>query len=384
MNDAQEIKTIHREAMEKTDHALEARQRGEVAVEAQLLREAFDLESKAAKLASGLSEPTRSVLLRSAASLALDCNLLVEAEKSICVALAGDPPNEIAEELRDLLEQVNFKRHLRLRGITLQAGEIQMSIAGRAVGYGIARADAFTDRVEKTERLLYRTVERTRRMPFRERGMPDRAVRGNFELYLSVPRAASFAVTFRVGGSEQLNLFGLSNAEQVIDELLECLDIFNHGDEAQLKGRITEEPYYRNFVGLARGIAPDGEEVDLVGFTTVRRGEVREVALKAGKSLGTSLAADLSVLKPSSSQQESVIEISGVLKYADSLKEGKDKIQILDVSNVPHSIVVPPGMMSDIVKPLWETDVTVTGILRGKTITLQNIRPRSSEASETR
>jgi len=174
MNDAQEIKAIHREAMEKTDRALEARQRGELSVKAQLLREAFDLESRAAKLASGSAEPNRSVLLRSAASLALDCNLLVEAEKSICTALAGDPPDEIAEELRDLLEQVNFRRHLRLRGVTLQPGEIQMSIAGRAIGFGIAKADAFTDRVEKTEKLLYRTAERTRNMPFRERGRPEK------------------------------------------------------------------------------------------------------------------------------------------------------------------------------------------------------------------
>src|SRR5271156_6731009 len=61
-------------------------------------------------------------------------------------------------------------------------------------------------------------------------GCRPKAVRGGFELYLSVPRAASFAVTFRVGGSDQLNLFGLSNAETVIDELLECLDIYNRGD----------------------------------------------------------------------------------------------------------------------------------------------------------
>lgn len=48
MSEAHEIKTIHREAMAKTDNALEARQKGDVAIEAQFLREAFNLESKAA------------------------------------------------------------------------------------------------------------------------------------------------------------------------------------------------------------------------------------------------------------------------------------------------------------------------------------------------
>lgn len=321
--------------------------------------------------------------MRSAASLALDCNLLIEAEKFVCEALVGNPPDEIADELRDLLEQVNFKRHLRLKGVTLQSGEIQMSIAGRAIGLGIAPADAFTDRVDKTEKLLYRTAERTRRLPFREHGRPEKSVREGFELFLSVPRAASFAVTFRVGSNDQLKLFGLSDAETVIDELLECLDIFNRKDEAHLRQRISEEPYYRNFVGLADSIAPDGDRVDLVGFTTVRRGEVREVALKAEKSAGTSLSAELDVLKPRAPQPENTIEISGILKFADSLREGKNKIQILDTSNVRHSIVVPPGMMSDIVKPLWETEVTVKGLCKGKTVTLLNIRPSSSGKSET-
>jgi hypothetical protein len=35
---------------------------------------------------------------------------LREAERLIAVALSGDPPDEIAEELRDLLEQVYFDR----------------------------------------------------------------------------------------------------------------------------------------------------------------------------------------------------------------------------------------------------------------------------------
>jgi hypothetical protein len=48
-------------------------------------------------------EPTRSVLHRSAAALALECSELREAERLIGRALAGNPPEEIANELRDLL-----------------------------------------------------------------------------------------------------------------------------------------------------------------------------------------------------------------------------------------------------------------------------------------
>jgi hypothetical protein len=74
------------------------------------LLQAFDRERQAAdRVAGDVSlEPTRSVLHRSAASLALECGALREAERLIATALSGDPPEEIAEELRDLLEQVYF------------------------------------------------------------------------------------------------------------------------------------------------------------------------------------------------------------------------------------------------------------------------------------
>ena len=54
----------------------------------------------------------RSVLHRSAASLALNCEEYRLAEKLLAVGLAGDPPAEIADEMRDLMEQVYSHREL--------------------------------------------------------------------------------------------------------------------------------------------------------------------------------------------------------------------------------------------------------------------------------
>jgi hypothetical protein len=48
-------------------------------------------------------EPTRSILHRSAATIAVECSLLREAERLIGRALSGNPPADIADELRDLL-----------------------------------------------------------------------------------------------------------------------------------------------------------------------------------------------------------------------------------------------------------------------------------------
>jgi hypothetical protein len=156
MNDVSAIQALHRNAMDRTDVALLAQRRGDAAEALLQFREAFELERRAARsLADDYdAEPSRSVLLRSAASLALDAQLTSEAEKLACTALAGNPPAEIAEELRDLLEQIHFQRHLELRGITLEQEEMQLSIAGQDVGFGIAPTETFLERVEHTQKLL--------------------------------------------------------------------------------------------------------------------------------------------------------------------------------------------------------------------------------------
>lgn len=138
-----EVRKLHDEAMALAEMASVAKLRGDLEQAGKLLRQAYGKESKAAELITHeLSlEPTRSILFRSAASLAIDCNELREAERLIATALSGNPPAPIAEELRDLLEQVNFSRHLDLRGITLAPEELQMSIAGRTIGVGMAPSE---------------------------------------------------------------------------------------------------------------------------------------------------------------------------------------------------------------------------------------------------
>ena len=115
------IKQIHRQAMELSDLALLERMKGSPEAAARYLQSAYELESEAADtLLNELgAEPSRSVLYRSAATLAKDCGRLAEAEKLVHRALAGNPPADIADELRDLLEQITFQRHLELRGVKL-------------------------------------------------------------------------------------------------------------------------------------------------------------------------------------------------------------------------------------------------------------------------
>lgn len=105
-----DISTLHNEAM---DIAL----RGDIAAKASdpaseesiaLYTEAFEKEREAALLADFMQdpEPGLSILYRSAASLAIQCGRYREAEQLIAKALSGNPTEEIARELRQLLQNI--------------------------------------------------------------------------------------------------------------------------------------------------------------------------------------------------------------------------------------------------------------------------------------
>ncbi|PZD73109.1 hypothetical protein C1752_02747 [Acaryochloris thomasi RCC1774] len=101
----QDVETLHKESMELVDLAVLARRQGEKNRVVELARAAFEKERAAADLVADQFdlEPTRAVLHRSAAALAIASGAFREAERLIGRALAGNPPNDIAEELRDLL-----------------------------------------------------------------------------------------------------------------------------------------------------------------------------------------------------------------------------------------------------------------------------------------
>ncbi len=122
-----QIQMLHQQAMDLAAAAAVARLRGAIEQAAQLTRQAFEQETQAAALiASNLdAEPTRSVLYRSAASLAIECGELRAAERLIATALSGNPPPEIAEELKDLFIQINLSQYLKRQGINIDINELQ-------------------------------------------------------------------------------------------------------------------------------------------------------------------------------------------------------------------------------------------------------------------
>lgn len=104
-----QVRDLHNRAMASADEGDSAKRQNDLQKAQLHFRQAFELEAQAAKLVGLDEEPTRSVLLRSAAWLALECDEIREAERLAALGLVGNPPPEIAEELREVLEKVRIE-----------------------------------------------------------------------------------------------------------------------------------------------------------------------------------------------------------------------------------------------------------------------------------
>jgi hypothetical protein len=109
-----QINELHERAMTLAEAAIIAHTQGDAATSRKRFQEALNLAIEAAAFMAPLvdEEPMRSILHRSAGSLALNCQQYRIAEKLLAVGLAAEPPSEIADEMRDLLEQVYAHREL--------------------------------------------------------------------------------------------------------------------------------------------------------------------------------------------------------------------------------------------------------------------------------
>jgi hypothetical protein len=368
------IQDLHNEAIEKMDLALIKKFKKDYDSSLQFFKEAFHLEKQAALLAKNnqIGEPSESILLKSAAHLALDCKEFREAEKLISIALSGEPPFEIAEELRNLLEEVNFHRHLYLQGIVLNSSELQLVLAGNAVSYGMAKSDQVFERINSLEKLTYRTAERIAGFPFRKSGNSTKLIKMNFEPYLSLPRAGSLAFTIRIGTStDQKSLPGLEAADNIIDDIFDNIQLINLGEFIELKNKIKDNNYFDNFLGYSKILAPDGNDINLVGLTTIRNGEQKNIEFTKNKKEIIEVTSKEKNKLPIDDNENEIVEFEGKLTLAD---DDNNKIKLTINDKTKHTIKVSDGL-SEIVKKYFGENVIIKGKPINNNIELIDIDP---------
>lgn len=368
---------LHNEAMAFVDDAFFARKRGD---EEEALRSfALALASETAAI-DALEErervqPMYSVLYRSAATLALDCGRFDEAKSLAYKGLAVEPYAEIEEELLEVVEQVTAQRHLEVRGIALAPEDVQLNLAGPSVAPDFIESSEVLNRIRDSFKMFQRIAERIRfpDRPFRETNRLPKPIAG-YALYLSPARPGSYSVTLRLAAEQsQMSFEGMQGPDAVVDEFMDLVQLLNGSQIEELHKRIPDEAYYRNFMALSKRIAPDGERITQVGFTTRKHGSHRTTALTVPRE---------KVVTPGISEEiqhtsEPVIQ-EGYLLYADARKT--DTIMLVQGEQTSSKIVVPDGMMDDIVRPMWDSYVQVSGIRKGRRFILEDIIPTDPPA----
>ena len=363
-----ESRAAHDRAMDLAFLADRSKATGNLDEAGRLYAQALESEVAALGALHSPSPMTFAVMHRSAAWLALECGEIRLAEKLASAGLAGDPPPEIADELREVWEQANFHRHLYARGVVVADHEIQMTLSGPAVGLGITEWTGYRARVDDTLKMITRITERKAERPFRHRGPPEAVIRKYLSPHVSLPRAASYSVSIRLGHG-QLHLPGLDLPElpEVIHDFLTIVEKVNGSVEDQLEELIPDNSYRQNALALAKQIAPDGANIKQVGFTASGIDGPRMIGFTRTKKDVRQSAADRAP------EEESVVEIHGTLLFADA-RGTSNEIRIV-ADDGEHKVKVVPEMMDDIVRPLWNSVVSVRGVRRGSTVTLTEIDP---------
>ena len=110
MTELERAKIIHEKAMILAQEAIMARIRNDETKAQTLYKQSFDLEREAAYIYSERfdKEPMRSILYRSAASLAIECHLYQDADLLIQQGQSSDTPSDVMDdfqELRDKMQQ---------------------------------------------------------------------------------------------------------------------------------------------------------------------------------------------------------------------------------------------------------------------------------------
>lgn len=356
MASAKEINEIHDKAMSYAADADLAALRGDATKAKRLLAKAFAKEKMAATLVLDHenAEPTRSILLRSAASLAIEVEEIREAEKLVCLALAGDPPEFICEQLRDLQETISFQRHLSSKGLEVNPTQFQMAISGKAVGLGFIEGKEFLRRANVLERMLQRILQFRSGMKFSENPQVKNKPEGG-KILFSTARAGSYALTIRIATHKQ-QMFAFAKEEnpapeQIVDTFLEAVKLFNDGDNDGLCAYLPDESYRNNFVALAKRLAPNERDVSLVGFTKRPTQGGEYIAALTHKPHMNWSAKKI---------QRDASEVRGKLVSADGSTLKKHKLVGIEVnSRKIVKLEVKPGTFFDVVKPYWGTDVVV-------------------------
>ncbi len=289
-------------------------------------------------------EPTRSVLHRSAATLAWRCEEYDMAKRLIYRALAGDPPPEIEFELNDLLGSVK----LALSNINLSDKHLRLTLDGNDIAFGRAPARTLANRIIGLEEIL----EITAKAPI--------------PLYYDSVGAASFYVDLMVSNETQPSLPGFDSFEEVVEPLIQHLDLLNRGEIETLERTIANPKKYADFVNAAIKLAPDGVAISSVHLQALVAGRIQSISFERNQDdLSEIPMPEISIELEESLPTEENVKKIGILQgadgSADSDFESKTECELKTETEGTWVIEVHDDIIHEVLGSYWKRKVEIEG-----------------------
>lgn len=193
---------------------------------------------------------------------------------------------------------------------------------------------------------------------------------------MSPPCSGSFAVTLRVGQPQQEMLPGMDDRDRIINEVIYNLSLLNENRINDLRSVIPEKEYFESFLGVAKSIAPDGNNVKMVGVTALREGSEVSVGFSiVNKDIKLVVEDEEDVTDAGQGARE-VTQIIGELLIGDAIK---NRIQVRDDNNRRYTIEVSEAIAEDVVRPYFGTRVIVDVVrTSGRNLRFRDINPYDS------
>lgn len=282
-----DIVKLHNKAMELADRADSQIRIGNKGKAKELYAKAYKYENQASNLAVSehVGEPSETVLMKSAAFLAFDAKLFEESERQAKLALSRNIPEDMGEEMKELLINIRAARRLRARRDPFINNEIWFSLAGGGKSQEKAPKDDVEDKVKIFTKMFLRSAERQKNTPYRLSGQPSKEIRKIYAYNHSIERKTNQVVIVRLDqtGTADGTLENQAQVSEILKDIATNLFLVNQGNLNVLYERINDPSYLENFVFLAKELAPDGDKVGYVKFAYIKEGKKKPVRLTRQK-----------------------------------------------------------------------------------------------------
>ncbi|MCO4098737.1 MAG: hypothetical protein HEQ38_04880 [Gemmatimonas sp.] len=351
--------------MKLADAMLLHKRSGDLDAAISVARDALTAELEATELAFslGVSVRTRLVLLRSASELAREAHEYERGLRLCVQALSQADLWDFREEILRSLDTFRTFEHLRLSGISLSDDALQLSVSGMDAAPGFAKADEINRRVKDASALVKNA--RKRLVAASSSGNPTNKLVDVVEPYLSVARAASYAVSVRFGYSSQVELDLEDRKEegsirQAIDEVIALARVYADGGPSAVKRLVKDDSYASQAVNLLRDMSPDDHRISTVGITVFRDGAEVPVALPSRRKYDKPLVPFLQKIIKNEALPPEEFQVNGKLLEGNAIKSERATATLVDEDGSKVKLEYNETELGDVIGNYWKQQVVAT------------------------